>query len=78
MYELLRIKARWRGTWSTNFGEVSEIASKGKLYHYILHDSVYHRDMVRLIWWDLIGYLVLFTLHLHANELLGSFCNCYI
>jgi hypothetical protein len=29
-----------------------------------VHDSINHHGTFKLSWWDLIGYLVLFTLHL--------------
>jgi hypothetical protein len=56
-----------------NFGEAPEQLDshvKGKLRpwsHFLpnnIYDHVNHCGTVRLNWWDLIGYLVLFTLHL--------------
>jgi hypothetical protein len=37
-----------------------------------------HCGTIRLSLWDLIGYLVLFTLHLAYNELFGSLAMFYL
>jgi hypothetical protein len=64
LYVLLRVGARWRGTWRPTSGAASGLQGYHKykascaLDHFYLSNNVIynHRDMLKLIWWNLIDY----------------------
>jgi hypothetical protein len=64
LYVLLRVEASWRGTWSPTIGSTSRLQGYHKYKTSCALDysslpnnvPVNHGDMLRLIWWDLIGY----------------------
>jgi hypothetical protein len=64
LYVFLRVEVRWWGTWRPTFGLASRLQDYRKykascaldhssLPKYVPHN---HCDMLKLIWWDLIGY----------------------
>jgi hypothetical protein len=79
LYVLLRVEARSREIWRPNWRSTWSCTKKAScvLDHILWPNNVScyiltNACTVRLIWWDLIGYLVCLPYTLQTNELLGS------